>query len=178
MINELIPVNAFQTAVPSEDGLLTVRTLNTESISNNDLLNTYELLTVEDIPEMLYTQGTCFSELENLTLIVTKEELFIYLCEVLIRFDADPDHYQKSDYEALIRLLVRTLIHLYENEATPDGFLSFAPVLGIALTTTDPLDIMLQNNHRYPALFMAESVGVYTNFGITVTEEDLVNSVV
>ena len=50
MGNQLIPINEFQTAEPSSEGLLTVRSTNTESPSNNDLLDTYGLNPIEMIP--------------------------------------------------------------------------------------------------------------------------------
>jgi hypothetical protein len=120
MTNILIPNNEFQTSVPSNSTLLTVRSTSNASPSNNDLLDIYGLTTTTIIPEVLYTQGTCFNSMANEILITTKEELFIYLCDVLIRFDASPEYYQKEDFEVLIKLLVKSLIHLYDmNPANP-----------------------------------------------------------
>ena len=42
-MNQLIPKEEFQTAVPSNIGLLTLRSKNTESLSNNKLLDTFGL---------------------------------------------------------------------------------------------------------------------------------------
>jgi len=44
MANQLIPENQFQTAVPSSDGLLTLRSINTDSKSNSDLQSEVEEL--------------------------------------------------------------------------------------------------------------------------------------
>lgn len=164
MGKELIPANEFQTAVPSSDGLLTVQSTNTESPSNNDLLSVYDLevlrvplttfdyqalppdsplITVEtpvtEIPTLLYTQGTCFNNMESASLIETLEELYIYLCDVLIRFDADPKHYQKEDYEALSRMLVGSLIYLYGKDHATNYYelnLGLPPVNGYVLAST------------------------------------------
>lgn len=139
MSNELIPLNEFQTAVPSNEGVLTVRSTNTESPSNNDLINVYDLstntipdnlvleylpsdhtlifpnTTTSKLPVIVYVQDTCFKNLESDFLITSKEDLFLYLCDILIRFDADPLYYQKEDYEALIKTLTGSLVYLYDS---------------------------------------------------------------
>lgn len=112
MSNQLIDV--FQTEVPSNEGLWTVRTLNTGSPSNGDLLETYSLDAITELPTPFYIQGTCFQQLQDEVLITTKDELFIYLCEVLIRFDAAPKNYQKEDYAFLIATITKALIYLYD----------------------------------------------------------------
>jgi hypothetical protein len=114
MTNILIPIEEFQTAIPSNFELLTERSTNTTSPSNNDLLDIYGLSTVSALPELFYSQGTCFDNMNQEYRITTKEDLFIYLCDILIRFDASPPHYQKEDYEALIKMLIGSLIYLYE----------------------------------------------------------------
>jgi len=112
MNNELLRL--YQTEVPTNNGLWTVRSLSTSSPSNNDLLETYNLDTIETLPPPFYIKGTCFEEMGDEVLITTKDELFLYLCEVLIRFDADPKHYQKEDYAFLIKMLIKSLIFLYD----------------------------------------------------------------
>ncbi|MFZ4724417.1 MAG: hypothetical protein ACOYMD_03155 [Paludibacter sp.] len=203
MLNELIPLNEFQTAEPSSEGLLTVRSTNTESPSNNDLIDTYGLNpiemippdvvhenlppdsplitpynTVEEIPVIFYDQGTCFTNLDSSVLITDKEELFLYLCDVLIRFDTAPAYYQKGDYEALIRMLTGSLIYLYDQDSKYNKSLSASPFLGIATPFTNPIAYATVNNYKFPGVYFAQISGVYTNFGITVTTEDLVGSIV
>lgn len=256
MPNQLIPENQFQTAVPSNDGLLTLRSTNTESQSNSDLLavfnipeltstvpdlqyenleSTNELLNtdnvnepitpipdaehenlvsenellidydinqpletlhdleyvnispdselipdsvpIEDVPVLFYTDGTCFKNMSSEALITTKEELFIYLCEVLIRFDASPLHYQKEDYEVLIRTLVGSLIYLYDKDSVTTTTTA-PPFVGLALLTTDPLAFADARHYKYPGVYLAQLPGTYTFFNITVTELEAQNSLI
>jgi hypothetical protein len=84
--------------------------------------------------------------MSNTTLITTKEELFVYLCDVLIRFDASPKYYQKEDYEVLIKMLVGSLIHLYDmNPPDPTALTAQAPLYKPDSTTLglqyDPLTL-------------------------------------
>lgn len=227
MLNELIPLTEFQTAQPSNEGLLTVRSTNTESDSNNNLINTYGLnpiemipptivhqnllpdsqliiptepinipyenipnivfqalppdsplitlaTPVEELPAIFYSQGTCFTNLDSNILITDKDELFLYLCDVLIRFDATPSYYQKEDYEALIRVLTGSLIYLYEQ----DSQLSASPFLGIATPTTNPIEFAAANKYKYPGVYLAQAPGTYTHFGLVVTPQDLAITVV
>lgn len=116
MNNKLIPDNLFQTVVPSNDGTLTVRTLNTSSKSNSNLLQVYQVKAA--IPPQPITTGTCFDGKTPFS-ITSKSDLFDYLCEVLIRFDTNPNFYQKEDYRALLRLLTGSLNHIYTNIGKP-----------------------------------------------------------
>lgn len=232
MGNILIPEEQFQTAVPSNNGELTLRSLNTESPSNNNLLGNYgitqgapllptieyevlasgnELISapsvqsiiplidpnlqyeylsptsdlipdatpIETIPVLFYTEGTCFKNMSSEALITTKEELFIYLCDVLIRFDASPIHYQKEDFNALIRTIVGSLIYLYDVDYQNSHPLSGVPFIGIATTTTNPIIIADTQGHTYPGIYLASEPGIYTHFSlIEVTQEDLSTSAV
>jgi len=231
MLNELIPLTEFQTAQPSNEGLLTVRSTNTESESNNNLLDTYGLnliemvlpnvihqnllpdsqliipnatinipienipnvefealppdspliaiaVPVEELPVIFYGQGTCFTNLDSNILITDKNELFLYLCDVLIRFDASPSYYQKEDYEALIRMLTGSLIYLYDEDSRADKTLSTTPFLGLALPTTNPIAYAIENNYKFPGVYFVQTAGTYTNFGITVDQADLALSII
>ncbi|MGV8961797.1 MAG: hypothetical protein ACOH2V_00180 [Candidatus Saccharimonadaceae bacterium] len=231
MANKLIPDSEFQTAVPAENGLLTLRSTNTESTSNNDLLGTYDLiiavlppsvvhevlppnteliisptpietitttllphiiheslspdsilitasLPVEDIPVLFYSQGTCFDNLSSDALITDKEELFLYLCEVLIRFDESPLHYQKEDFEVLIKTIAGSLIYLYNQDSITTKSIASAPFLGIAALDTDPLTFAQDNNYAFPGVYFAQQLGTYSFFEITVTPSDIESSVV
>lgn len=174
MDNELIPINEFQTAVPSSDGLLTVSSLNTESPSNNDLLDTYDINTpivvstevvyenlpsdsglitpgetIVDVPVLLYIQGTCFNNMSSAALIETKEELFIYLCEVLIRFDANPLHYQKEDYEVLLKTLVGSLIYLYDQDLKNYDLYERTPYLPLLGGVMDNTNLVVNLNAQF-----------------------------
>lgn len=254
MPNQLIPENQFQTAVPSSDGLLTLRSTNTESKSNNDLLDVYnipqlpisdiqfenldsendllesqqvnepipilsdipyenlegdgnlledsdvnepieilhdiqyqtidsdsELITnatcIEDVPVLFYTDGTCFKNMGSDALITTKEELFIYLCEVLIRFDASPLHYQKEDYEVLIRTLVGSLIYLYDRDSI-NTTITAPPFVGLALPSTDPFAFADARHYKYPGVYLAQIPGNYIYFNVTISDIESKDSLV
>jgi len=60
-------------------------------------------------------EGTCFDG-SALPDIETTKSLLSKLCEVMIRFDANPKFYLKGDFAKLIELLNGALIHLYTNE--------------------------------------------------------------
>ena len=130
MDNQLIPQEEFQTYTsldgttggsqtesPSDSGILTTRTLNINSISNNDL-------------DSLYSLG-------ETSVITNYNTLLVYINELLIRFDASPKYYQKEDYRHLIKTIVDSLRYLYiENQTlnqainnldfdiTPEGILT------------------------------------------------------
>lgn len=89
----------------ARSGLPTCRSLSTSSNPNGQCLN-------DRYQSVLQTDhGGCFGD--PLPELKTKEDLLNALCEVMVRFDTDPDHYTKSDYYALITALSNGLIHLY-----------------------------------------------------------------
>ena len=130
MNNKLIPQEEFktytllgrttsdsQTESPSDSGILTTRTLDVTSISNNDLDSSYDL--------------------GDTSVITDYNTLLVYINELLIRFDASPKYYQKEDYKHLIKTIVDSLRYLYvENQTlnhaianldfdiTPEGILT------------------------------------------------------
>ena len=110
MDNQLIPqeefqtytsldgtVGGFQTESPSDSGILTTRTLNATSISNNDLDRSYDL--------------------GDTSVITDYNTLLVYINELLIRFDTSPKYYQKEDYRHLIKTIVDSLRYLYTDSA-------------------------------------------------------------
>lgn len=110
MDNQLIPQEEFQTYAsldrttvcsqtesPSDSGILTTRTLNINSVSNNDL-------------DSLYGLG-------ETSVITDYDTLLVYINELLIRFDASPKYYQKEDYRHLIKTIVDSLRYLYTDSA-------------------------------------------------------------
>lgn len=165
-INQLIAENEFQVIVPSNDGTLTYRSLNTDSPSNNHLLESYQI--AETIPIIPFVTGTCFNELENYPVIPTRETLFNYLCEVLIRFDTNPNYYQKEDYQALLRLLVGSFLHLYSTSALPSPYkITESPEVleNVILAGYTIKNIMIYNN---------EDFNVTMNLGYTVDGKELI----
>lgn len=165
--NQLIPENEFQTAIPSNDGSLTIRTLNTESPSNNNLLNTYQIVPIQQIPISSYDRGTCLNNINDDSIITTKEDLFMYLCDVLIRFDTNPNYYQKEDYESLLRLLVGSLLHLYDTYAHPVSYkiiVSPKTLSGVIQAGYLIRNVMVFNNELFP---------VTMNLGYTVDGQEI-----
>ena len=111
MDNQLIPQEEFQTYTsldgttrssqtesPSDSGILTTRTLDVTSISNNDLDSSYDL--------------------GDTSVITDYNTLLVYINELLIRFDASPKYYQKEDYRHLIKTIVDSLRYLYAENQT------------------------------------------------------------
>ena len=111
MDNQLIPQEEFQTYTslggttsdsqtesPSDSGILTTRTLDITSISNNDLDSSYDL--------------------GDTSVITDYNTLLVYINELLIRFDASPKYYQKEDYRHLIKTIVDSLRYLYAENQT------------------------------------------------------------
>jgi len=100
----------------------------------------------------------------NLKQFDSREELFIYLCNVLIRFDTNPNFYQKEDYEALLRLLVGTLLHLYNVNVSPTPYkIVTSPDILVDVIPVGHLikNIMVYNNEDFPVTM---SLG-YTELG-------------
>ena len=232
MSNNLIPEDQFQTAVPSNNGEWLLRSTNTESPSNNDLLGNYgitqgepllptieyeilssgneligapsiisdiplidanlqyeylspgsslipDAIPIETIPVLFYTEGTCFKNMSSEALITTREELFIYLCDVLIRFDSNPIHYQKEDFTALIRTLVGSLIYLYDVTHMNTHPLSGVPFVGVATLSTNPMTFADEQGYVYPGIYIASQSGYYSHFGgVEVTQEEIATSAV
>ena len=102
-----VRINPGQTETPIKNSIPTYRNLSTDTINNCDL--------GEKIQIAISEQGGCFNT-EDLPEIATIEELLNHLCEVLIRFDTDPNNYLKDDYTVLLKTICNSLIHLYLNE--------------------------------------------------------------
>ena len=115
MNKNLIENEDFQTVTPSENGLFTIATLNTNSESNSGLLEDFQ--NVDNIPIIPISTNSCF-DLENLPTTDTLNDLLTNLCELMIRFDGSVKDYQKSDYEHLVKTITNALIKLYaDNQA-------------------------------------------------------------
>ena len=102
-----VRINPGQTETPIKNSIPTYRNLSTDTINNCDL--------GEKIQIAISEQGGCFNT-EDLPEIATIEELLNHLCEVLIRFDTDPNNYLKDDYTVLLKTICNSLIHLYLHE--------------------------------------------------------------
>lgn len=125
------------------------RNLSTDAITNKNLL--------QDTTEY----GGCFDK-ENLPVIADREQLFDLLCEILIRFDTTPDNYKKDDYYRLINVLSGSTIQMYNNSIESIKF------KGIANFDTNPVEDIMNIGW-----YMANKDGVYKNFGITLTKDDV-----
>lgn len=114
MNKNLIENEDFQIVTPSENGLFTIATLNTNSKSNSGLLEDFQ--NVDNIPIIPISTNSCF-DLENLPTTDTLNDLLTNLCELMIRFDGSVKDYQKSDYEHLVKTITNALIKLYADSA-------------------------------------------------------------
>jgi hypothetical protein len=204
MSNQLIPTDEFQTEVPVINGIQTVQTLNTSSPSNNNLLEAYQIntvldatinvvaqslttvpdllatstTTIADIPPIFYTTGTCFENLNSAALITNLKELYNYLCEVLIRFDSAPRNYQQEDYAHLIKTITNSLIYLYTRDTTLTSAENTTQFIGAATITTNPFTDQVNLGYKFPGIYICGEFGVYTNFGITIVQSDLISQII
>lgn len=134
--------------------------------------------TIADIPPILYTTGTCFENLNSAALITTLEELYNYLCEVLIRFDGSPINYQQADYAHLIKTITNSLIYLYSKDNAVVEIENIVQFIGVATTDTNPLTDQVSLGHKFPGIYICSQFGIYTNFNITVNQTELVSAIV
>lgn len=103
-------LNECQVNRSSIHGIPTWRNLSTDAACNKNIKTKYSNLLPDGTVE-----GTCFDG-SDLPDIETTKSLLSKLCEVMIRFDANPKFYLKGDFAKLIELLNGALIHLYTNE--------------------------------------------------------------
>ena len=143
-----VRVNPGQTETPIKNSIPTYRNLSTDAINNCDL--------GEKIQIAISEQGGCFN-IEDLPEITTIEELLNHLCEVLIRFDTDPNNYLKDDYTILLKTICNSLIHLYlhENEIDYNKALNKPKINNIELVgNKTSQDLSLADaNHNHDNLY-------------------------
>lgn len=110
-------------------GIPTWRNLSTSAKCNQNVCKQYTS-EVEDTTEL----GTCFGEDDKLG-TYNPTELLHKLCEVMIRFDANPKFYLKSDYQKLIELIkeiLSSIIYIINNHNQ--------------VTEKEVLEILINNN--------------------------------
>ena len=108
--------------VPMYDNAIpTNLSLNTDSPSNDDVLPTYETVTVSPLSP---GTGSIFPEDTNLLpRIDNLPDLLKHLSEVAIRFNTNPDYYMQDDFVILIKTITESLINIYINTpVTVDDF--------------------------------------------------------
>lgn len=171
MSKNLIENEDYQIVTPSENGLFTIATLNTNSGLLEDFQN------IDTIPIIPISTNSCF-DLNNLPETKTLNELLSNLCELMIRFDGCVKDYQKSDYEHLIKTITNSLIYLYTQNQTIIDLEYVIHFMGVANTSTNPRNDAISTNHKYPGMYVLSEVGEYVNFGLVVTAEELKNSIV
>ena len=172
MSNNLLP-EGFDIVTGLEEGGIVSRTLNTNSPSNQSLLEDFQ--TIDEILTIPYSTNSCF-DLNNLPKTTELSTLLSHLCELMIRFDSAPNKYQKADYEHFVKTITNALIYLYTKDQSTSDLENVIHFMGIATLDTDPQQERVSNEHKYPGMYLANTVGVYTNFGIEVTT--LANSIV
>ena len=108
MSNNLLP-EGFDIVNGLEEGGVVSRTLNTDSPSNQSLLEDFQ--TIDEILTIPYSTNSCF-DLNNLPKTTELSTLLSHLCELMIRFDSAPNKYQKADYEHFVKTITNALIYL------------------------------------------------------------------
>lgn len=68
------------------------------------------------VPKQVECKGNIFDD-TDIDYIESVEDLKKYLQDVLIRFDTSPKNYTKEDYGSLLRLIYKSLLHIYSDEA-------------------------------------------------------------
>jgi|ERR1035437_2516906 hypothetical protein len=164
--------------IPVHDNLvITELSLNINSPSNEGILPVYE--NVDIISPIPIGDGNIFSsDPAQLPQIVTLNELLRYLSEVMLRFNSNPDYYLQDDFSLLIKTLSNSLIHLYLSEEVTNTYTAIPGVVGISNLNTNPVQEAFDINHRFPGIYLANSIGNYTNFGITISQLEIDNAVV
>ena len=108
-----------QINIPVENGVFTIRDIDLFSDQNENILEDFQ--TIDTLPIITINDTSCF-DLANLPKIDNLNDLLRYFCELMIRFDSEPKHYQKGDYEHLIKTIINSLIYLYTSQiTTPSG---------------------------------------------------------
>ena len=82
MSKNLIENEDYQIVTPSENGLFTIATLNTNSESNSGLLEDFQ--NVDDIPIIPISTNSCF-DLENLPETETLNELLSKYLSIILK---------------------------------------------------------------------------------------------
>ena len=149
-------MSLFQTNVPIENGLLSESCLDSTSISNDDLLTLYNIL-----------------ENSSITDITTLDQAFE---EVLIRFDASPSNYQKSDFRVLIKAIYDAFRTQF-SKTIANTQINQIHFMGGALLSTNPISDAITFNHTYPGIYIATQDGMYPYFDTQVSGMYLKDSI-
>lgn len=121
-------LNQCQVERSTIHGIPTWRNISTSAKCNKDICKKYTSTT--DTTEF----GDCFGEDDKLG-TYNPTELLQKLCEVMIRFDANPKFYLKSDYQKLIELIkeiLSSIIYIINNHNQ--------------VTEKEVLEILINNN--------------------------------
>ena len=93
---------------PASEGVITRRTLDTNSVQNQKALNFLQAIVDKD-----YATDLEFDDLPE----IGREDIVALLSQLIIRFDTKPDYYTKKDYQLLIGVLTGALTYLYNHSA-------------------------------------------------------------
>ena len=94
---------------PASEGVITRRTLDTNSVQNQKALNFLQAIVDKD-----YATDLEFGDLPE----IGREDIVALLSQLIIRFDTKPDYYTKKDYQLLIGVLTGALTYLYNNSGS------------------------------------------------------------
>ena len=178
MSTNLIQDEDYQVVSGAENGIFTVNTFNSHSLSNDGLIEDFQ--NIDTIPPFPIDSNSCF-DLSNLPKIETLDSLLNNLCEIMVRFDGCVRDYQKADFEQLIKTISNSLIYLYTKQSEGSGESTLNTAIsfkGVAVKTTNPhLDAIISKS-KYPGIYFAQEFGNYSHFGINVSNDELFNSIV
>jgi len=164
-----VDIPVFDNLIPTEISL------NTNSPCNNDILPIYE--TIDNIPVITPGNGSVFPDNPaDLPKIETLSELLNYLSELMMRFNSSPRYYLQDDFALLIKTITNSLIYLYLEGGSTDNI--EIPFIGVASLVTDPIADSLAMGNLYPGIYLVNGSGNYINFGVTITDEQRLSSII
>lgn len=170
-MNDLINESLFQTQTPIENGVFTKRTLNGNSRANSNIVEEFQ--NVDVLPFVPYDADVF--DPQTLPAFKNKKEVLQALTELMIRFDNSPKGYQKSDYEHLVKIIVNSSLYTY---GQLDEKNISTQIFGTAELNTNPFQKQIDLQLEYPGVYLANIAGDYPFFGVTVTNDNLYNSLV
>lgn len=102
---DIIPHDNYIVEQPVKCINSTRRNLNINSIQNSHVVKD---MIIDNVSKLSIFQDP-YPEIDNL------DDLLLYLTDVIIHFDTNPNFYIKDDYRILISTITKSLIYLYKN---------------------------------------------------------------
>ena len=124
---------------PASEGVITRRTLDTNSVQNQKALNFLQAIVDKD-----YATDLEFDDLPE----IGREDIVALLSQLIIRFDTKPDYYTKKDYQLLIGVLTGALTYLYNNSGSESDIAELLEIINELKidVNNNKIDIIKINN--------------------------------